>query len=208
MLTAVPVLTNADGLTMLCGILPVTLKSFTAHPGSTGVDLVWQEDNSQPFSRYEIEYGVSGSSFTRIGSLPYISGSHSYTFIHFWPVAGKNYYRLKKIAENGKYSYSQIIMAQLPEASTVNSGKIRLYPNPVTSATTLRYEAASRQWIGIEVFSSAGKSVIHKKQLAEKGSNLIPLPEAIALPTGIYLIQINTGSGNIMDKLVVRRQES
>ncbi len=201
-LTMAPVLTNALGINTICGVLPVAVKNFTASIRGKEVDLSWQAENGLGFSRFEVEYGAGSQSFSRIGSVNYKQDIHQYNHTHASPIAGRNYYRLKKIENDGKYTYSQTLTVNLQE---IPAGKLLLYPNPASSSTTLQYQSQAKQWITIQAFDYSGKTVINKKHLAQKGRNSISLPEIALLNTGLYLVVVDDGVNKINEKLVIKR---
>ncbi len=99
-------------LQILCGNpLPIILASFTGQKQETTVLLKWQTATEQNNKEFEIERRTDGSKFEKIGiitSKNNIAGS-SYTYVDAYPLSGNNYYRLKSVDIDGKYSYSNSV---------------------------------------------------------------------------------------------------
>ena len=100
------------------GGLPVKLENFKAiKDGSSKARLerkVGIEDNVKG---YEIERSGNGVNFTRIGFVP-ASGARNYNYTDDQIMSGQNFYRLKTVDKDGKYSYGYIV--------SVNASKVLL----------------------------------------------------------------------------------
>jgi hypothetical protein len=92
--------------------LPLTWGSFTVAEQNSHVYLNWTTLQEINTSRFIVEKSVDGSTFTAIGEVSAAGNSTAttgYTFIDFHPAAGNvNYYRLKQIDINNRYTYSSI----------------------------------------------------------------------------------------------------
>lgn len=108
--------------------LPISLTSFTSTNTGKSVLLVWKtaELNNAYFA---IERSINGTSFSEIGRVKSIGNSsqpQQYTYEDFSFSRGKNYYRLKQVDADGRFTYSKIVNADF-----LTSPTIKLYPNPV-----------------------------------------------------------------------------
>jgi hypothetical protein len=68
---------------------------------------------------------------TRIDSKGNSSQPQSYTYTDNAPLKGANFYRLKQVDPDGKFSYSKIISIDFAPS------QIKLYPNPVKNMLTV-----------------------------------------------------------------------
>ncbi len=185
-----------------CGVLPITLESFTASLEGSSVNLNWQISGNINISYFEIEHSTDGVNFYKIGTTDFINDVSKYNFIHQSPDAGKNFYRLKMVDIDGKFSYSNILLVNLNN-STEN--KLLIYPNPASSYMALQFNADSRQETQISVFDNAGKKLIDKNIIAEKGKNYLTIEDVKNFSDGVYLIRLNIGSQLFIEKFVIRR---
>jgi subtilisin-like proprotein convertase family protein len=117
-----------SGNTPTCGVLPVNLLSFTGKLIGGHSQLQWQTTAEINTSNFIIEHSLDRLIFNSIGAIQTSENSNnlkSYGFTHPTPKIGNNYYRLKTIDRDGKFSYSNII-----ELNMVNRQDIIIYPNP------------------------------------------------------------------------------
>lgn len=185
-----------------CGVLPLVLTSFTAAVNDGSVNLYWHIENEIDFSYFEIEYSTDDVNFSQIGSVNYLNNVSNYHFIPQSPQAGKNFYRLRLVDIDGKYTYSNI----LPVNISSNGNELLIYPNPASNYISLQLNSDGRQLINVVIFDNVGKCLISKNILAEKGDNYISLPDVKNLPSGIYLMKVNTGSKMFVEKFVVEKR--
>lgn len=118
------------------GVLPVRLLSFSATAcNNKQACLSWAVDNEQQLSHYQLEKSADGIRFEALQSIPaHNTGIRdNYSTKDLSPFAGDNYYRLKMVDRDGKFSYSPI--------ERVNFGKpvsVTVQPNPASDRLTLQ----------------------------------------------------------------------
>jgi len=109
-------------------LLPVQLGDFKASRINNTVKLEWNSLEEVNSASYTVERSADGMKFTAIGSVPAKGVAGSYTFTDASPLTSSNYYRLKPVDRDGKFSLSKIVkvnFSQLPG--------IRVSPNPASS---------------------------------------------------------------------------
>lgn len=169
-------------------VLPLKLLDFTAslHQNET-VQLAWATANEDNVSHFEVER----SSETQSIFAPLLkqnaigSGNHSYTAVDPAPVSGLNYYRLKMVDKDGRFSYSKTVNIKTGRAA---QGLV-VYPNPVTHTLMLSHIAASADAI-IRISYADGKEVLTKKLLAGAVQSTV---DVSSLKTGWYMLTLKTG---------------
>jgi PKD repeat protein len=80
---------------------------------------------------------------------------------------------------------------------------INVFPNPTTGTFTLELTASTSQNVNIRIFNTLGASVYTEQDVLVSGKTLNVI-HLTGIPEGIYYIRIETGSGNIIQKLVIR----
>jgi hypothetical protein len=185
-----------------CGVLPVVLKNFSATLNGSAVNLDWQIENGIDFSYFGVEYSSDGINFSNIGKVDFINTVSDYSYAHQIPNAGKNFYRLKMVDIDGKYSYSNIVFINL---STVVENRLLLFPNPASGQLTVQFSSNEKQHADISVFDNTGKRLVQKNIIAERGINYLSLEEIKNFPDGIYLVKVNITARLFIEKFVVRR---
>lgn len=118
------------------GVLPVRLLSFSASACNNKQACInWLVEGEQQVSHYQLEKSADGIRFESSQSVPArntgIRDNYSTTDVQ--PFAGDNYYRLKMVDRDGKFSYSPV--------ERVNFGKpvsVTIQPNPAYHKITLQ----------------------------------------------------------------------
>jgi hypothetical protein len=103
------------------------------------------------------------------------------------PLKGINYYRLKQVDADGKYSISATRSVWVN-----NDGKLNVYPNPVTSG--LLYIKANIKITGIKITDLNGKTIL-------KNFNSISLNidhiNVSSFMRGTYFIEVITNKNEV-----------
>jgi len=109
-------------------ILPLTLLNFNGNKQTAYNMLAWNtaiEENTKVFN---VELSMENGQWKTIGTVAANgSGSGSYSFNHYKPATGKNWYRLQMVDVDGTFTYSNIILLNNRAEGDVS---IRVYPNP------------------------------------------------------------------------------
>ena len=80
-----------------------------------------------------------------------------------------------------------------------------LYPNPSTGNFTIYLELSYKQSVGIKILNLSGKiAYLNPVKTYESGKNTIHF-NLNDLPTGIYFVQIKTGSQQFVKKLIINK---
>lgn len=162
--------------------LPVQWLSFDARLQNEQVELSWKttaEDNNRFF---EVERSATGSRWEVIGQCPASNSDdaiHSYSFRDLAPGAGNNFYRIRQVDNDGKYSYSRVIKLYF----TSNKIVLRVFPNPVTNGqlnVLLNAPAA------IRIVDVSGR--ILRQQQVGAGQQTLSVQ---SMAKGMYWLQVN-----------------
>jgi subtilisin-like proprotein convertase family protein len=120
---------------------PVNLLSFTGKIVSSQSQLQWQTVTESNTANFIIEHSIDGFTFNAIGTIAAAGNSNSlknYGFTHHTPKIGNNYYRLKTIDRDGKFSYSQVVLLNM-----ANRQDIIVYPNPARDYIIIEHPRSS-----------------------------------------------------------------
>ncbi len=178
------------------GTLPITLSSFTATRKSKSIMLNWQtvsETNSAYFS-VERKAG-NNNTFTPIGKVTSKGNSNQlqqYSFEDVSPLSGTNYYRLKQVDADGKFTYSKTVKVDF--GSTVT---LKLYPNPVKDVLQLEgLNASSSNQLSI---ADASGKVVANTTVTGITTYIWNLKQ---LPGGVYYLSVKSDNTNASIKFV------
>ncbi|MES2773843.1 MAG: T9SS type A sorting domain-containing protein [Bacteroidota bacterium] len=180
---------NNSGTTCSGESLPVTFGPVTATEKNCNVYLGFSWLNQQNNKQFEIEHSATGANTWKtiaiLGNTGN-NGNNQYSYVHSSPVAGNNYYRIKQVDTDGRFSYSKTVMTM---SRCNGGGNIVSYPNPVH--TTLNIVLPAN--IGksqIKITDAAGKLI--SNTTTQQSFNTI---NTELLPAGgLYLLQVVNGN--------------
>ena len=178
--------------------LPVTLVNFTATRKDTKVLVNWTTATEQHNDYFIVERSGDGRNFVPIAKVKAKGNSNrlvNYELTDSLPLAGTNYYRLKQVDVDGKFTYSPIAVVKM----NGQDATIYLYPNPVT--TFARINAAPNAKFAARIATSQGSLI-----LSLKGDvNQINAAINSALPrmtSGLYILTLQNDTGQQTIKMV------
>jgi Secretion system C-terminal sorting domain len=175
--------------------LPVTWLYVQGQLQTNGALIKWATGSESNAARFEIEHSTNGTAYTKIGATPAAGNStvtSRYEFIHPSPVTGKNFYRIKQIDLDGRFTYSAVVVLYNISAKTVI-----ITPNPVQHSTTIYFKDASAKTI--RLLKANGQLVL--TQLVQPGSSS-QLLDMNNLPAGLYMLQVQTGNETEVFKII------
>lgn len=116
-------------------VLPVSLLNFTAMLHENKSILKWTTIDEINSNKFDVEYSTNGIEWKRIGSVSSlnIAGTNNYNFTDQNHIYGTNYYRLKMIDGDGRFTYSPI---RTIDVNKINASFV-IAPNPAASATKI-----------------------------------------------------------------------
>ena len=191
--------TDLAGSQTITGSLPLTLLSFTASTANAqAVKLQWATTSEINTKHFEVEWSGNGQQFTNIASLPAAGNSSQtlqYNYLHSQPVRGNNFYRLKMVDIDGRFTYSPVIVIN----SAAASSSVKIFPNPVTDILQLSIQSEKRETIVYKLYSADGKFIASKKAELMKGSNLLSWNIQHLIPGNYFL----SATGNRFETIKV-----
>lgn len=176
-------------------VLPVSLLSFTATKQQQSVLLNWQTANEINNNYFSVERSNAiNRVFTEINKV-YSKGNasqkQSYNTTDLKPLQGWNYYRLKQVDKDGKFSYSSIASVYFDDGLV-----IAVYPNPANSYI---YVVGLKQDVqnNISITDINGKTVL--TATTNQSSTKINIQN---LASGVYYINIIQNGNSFKQKFV------
>ncbi len=172
-------------------ILPVQLKSFTATKKDNNVILNWTAANEINLSGYEVEKSKDGRNFEAIHFVK-ATKNIAYNFIDN-NVNATTYYRLKMMDNNGKFTYSNIVIV-----NNKNEVSANIYPNPAKNEVVINNLTGSNN---ISIVNGIGQVVLQKSNVVASTVNI----DISALANGFYNVLIKKDGESKIIKLVVQK---
>jgi hypothetical protein len=185
--------------------LPVNLSSFTAVPSNAAMKLSWTTSVETNNHGFDVERSIDKSVWA---SLTFIQGQgnsntakeYSYSDNSITK-AGKYYYRLKQIDNNGGYKFSDITEADyvLPTAYSLNQN----YPNPFNPNTMISYSLPLASNVKVSIYNAIGETVQILENGFKSAGNYSVSFNAANMPSGIYFYRIEAGNFSQVRKMML-----
>ncbi len=155
-----PVLTNVQKTVIGNTSLPVKLQSFTGKLNSNKtVALKWQSATEINMDKYIVEKSVDASKYYVLSNVAAQNKTNAiYQFTDEQVSKGSNYYRLQMIENNGKYSYSNIVVVLLE-----NNSSITVFPNPAKDYINIESKGVKQ----VTVTDCFGRIVVQLNNITE-----------------------------------------
>lgn len=181
------------------GPLPIRLIDFKATKKGAGIAIDWvtaTETNNQYFEIEKSSDGLNWQLLATVKGQGTSSYTHTYQQIDNNPFANKNYYRLKQVDQDGKFTYSNISVVDMQ--SGIYNNILSVSPNPVGSnnATITLYANDKAQPATLYIYDINGKLVKEYNWHLIPGINKYSLNNLNDLPGGIYNISVRGLQGN------------
>ena len=172
--------------------LPIELLNFSVQKSSGSAIVKWVTLTELDNDHYELERSEDGKEFYTIGKVLGSGTSYNnieYSFVDKSPLSGINYYRLKQVDYDGKYSYSRVRSLSFKDAS---QSQISVFPNPTNQELSLMTENKSGE-VTVKILDVRGQVVT--TQFYESGTWKQSMKIDISsLSEGMYLIDIIGGT--------------
>jgi alpha-tubulin suppressor-like RCC1 family protein len=159
--------------------LPVTLSNFTVAKINGHALLNWSTSSEENTQSFIIEHSTNGNDYTQIGKAAAEGNSsevENYSFTDNDPAAGTNYYRLRMVDKDGRFTYSEIRVLNFDGAIT-----IVVYPNPTEDMLTITGVEAGMQ---LRLIAVDGR--VLSTQLAKGNTEIMHVRQ---FASGIYIVQ-------------------
>ena len=190
--------TNIDmGAIEFAAVLPVKISTFNAKLANGRTQLNWTVGTEDNVTHYEVERSNNGVDFTKIAVVT-ATKANKYTTLDGAPQIGLNYYRLKTIDNDGKFSFYGSI--QSVKVNALANAGVKVYPNPIKGnkvSVSMNGHAAGTYHYKLVNGSGA---IAQQGPLVYDGNTDISL--TINVPAGLYVLQLNNGSVTIQTKLI------
>jgi hypothetical protein len=183
-------------------VLPLNIINFTATLQNKTAALVWLVQNEQQVDKYIVERSEDGIHFEAQGiRFSRNASSATYNFNDDLSAYTKTvvYYRIQQVNKSGAVFYTRIILFNLGKAKPV---EIQSYPNPMVDQLTVVVPVLTKQEGTITLSDPSGKAVVIKHVTFEKGVNNIVLTDVARLPSGLYLLKVQTNEETFTQKVV------
>ena len=178
-------------------VLPVTITSFRGETAGSINKLYWSTSTEINNYGFELERSADGINYSKITFVATkANGGNStsqlsYNFDDIKPLPGINYYRLKQIDKNGKFSYSGVVTLSRRLTEITLS---KVFPNPATTELNVVITSPRAEKLTIIVTDLRGKVVMQTSTNVVLGENQQQLNVA-KLAGGTYMVKVICADG-------------
>jgi hypothetical protein len=149
----------------------------------------WATASETNTDRFEIEHSTNGVNYNKVGTKTAAGNSSStqyYEFVHASPISGRNYYRIKQIDLDGRFTYSSIIVLQNNDTRT----KAIIAPNPVINTLSLFFSETGNKTI--QLMNMDGRILLTQTINGANSTHTINMEQ---MPAGMYILRVVTNKG-------------
>lgn len=169
-------------------ILPIVLSGFTGTASGCTATLNWQSSLEQNSSFYAVEHSIDGTTFVEAGKIPskniYTGASYGYNYDNL--SSGNNFFRLRMVDLDGKFTYSRVV-------SVTGSGAcgdglaVKVSPNPTTNLLNVTGLSTGSK---LSLFNTDGKKMT---EITATGTSQTMYLDMYA--KGVYNLRVQSVSG-------------
>lgn len=179
----------------LTGTLPIELILFEGKQVYNLTILSFTTATQVNNDYFSIERSSDGRSFSEIGQVKGAGTSYEpqeYSFTDEHPLHGKNYYRLRQVDFDGKYSYSPVVTASFGKASLMT-----LAPLPATESIQFRLEQPAATDGVYQIYDLNGRLLQSGDIPAETREQALNISD---LPEGAYALRLLIGQEAMVEQ--------
>jgi hypothetical protein len=180
--------------------LPVSLKSFNGTNKGTSVLLKWSTLSEQNNAGFDVLRKSGHSDFEVVGNVTGAGNSNdvsNYSFTDYNPLPGTNYYQLKQIDYDGKFSLSDVVALN----SSSGNQELKIYVNEGGKLIASVFSKKALNTSAIVLTDLSGKVIFSKDMPLQEGENTISL-NVDGLVKGIYAASLVTSENKVSTKFV------
>jgi hypothetical protein len=181
--------------------VPVKFLSFNATLNTNRtVNLKWKTANEVNHKMFIVEKSSDGVLYTPIETIVTqdLKDLNIYSAVDYSPNEGVNYYRLKQIDINNKYSYSRIIAINVEK---YESNAFSIFPNPVNDLLSLKINSTSKTKANIVITDVSGREIKVVQLDLIKGFQSTSI-QLNGLKQGVYFIRMSFNNQMITERFV------
>ena len=181
-------------------VLPITLTNLTATKNKNVANINWTTLSEANNKGFEVEKSTDGRNFTSLEFVPSQGNSkNNYTTIDKAPKVGVNYYRLKQIDIDGRFTYSSIVSVKFDKEDIAS---FSFFPNPASNVLKVNIGLVENENASIRLINSVGQTIIFKTINKLNASSTLSF-DISNVASGNYYLEIKDGTNRSIEKVVI-----
>lgn len=178
--------------------LPLQLLRFYATKNERDILLNWVVNTETPNTRYEVQRSLNGIQFETAGTLNG-SGAVQQNHLYVLTDAGvfarfaqtKNFYYRLAIHENGRLTYSPIVLVRNDNGT--NNWVQAIFPNPFRDKINISLLLEEDETVHIKIINAAGQVISRQNHSLAKGIHGLGI-YLHNQPAGMYQVELQKGT--------------
>lgn len=180
------------------GSAPVTLIAFSARHKDNGVSIDWTTSQELNNSYFQVERSSDGSSKWSVIATVIGAGNsqvvRNYNSYDATPLSGVNYYRLKQVDNDGKFTYSNTVAVKMD----LQRMGVTVLTNPFYNTLSVNFESSTSQMVTARLVDITGKQLAVERWSLVNGSTRKEFSSISGLQHGMYILSILNKNGEIL----------
>ncbi len=180
------------------GPAPVTLTAFSARHKGAGVSIDWTTSQELNNNYFQVERSSDGSSNWSVIATVIGAGNsqvvRNYNSYDATPLSGVNYYRLKQVDNDGKFTYSNTVAVKMD----LQKMGVSVLTNPFYNTLSVNFESSTSQMVTARLVDITGKQLAVERWSLENGSTKKEFSSVNGLQHGMYILSIVNKNGEIL----------
>ncbi|MFY0672097.1 MAG: T9SS type A sorting domain-containing protein [Bacteroidia bacterium] len=180
--------------------VPVTWFEFEANKLNDKVLVDWATATEVNNSHFEVQRSLDGTNWEVLGVQSGMGTYHDisrYNFTDANPVYGVNFYRIKQIDYDGKFSFTDVRRVDFTANLRLDS---RLYPNPANESLSIELYDQDIETINYTIVDLSGAVVLQGE--VNSGFESIGTSE---LKEGVYMLNLQKGDVIKTNRFIIAR---
>jgi hypothetical protein len=182
--------------------LPVTFIDFSGRVAEGKAFLQWSTSEEFNNHSFDIEKSTSGTSFSKIGNVSANRGTggtiKKYNFTDDHLAGNINFYRLKQVDTDGKFSYSKVITLR----TELSDNSVKIFPSPFKNNINISVNALTNEKLDVHIIDQSGRTVKQYSMQVSPGINSFNISNLSDLTPGTYVIRLKGKTTYYQHKLV------
>jgi uncharacterized repeat protein (TIGR01451 family) len=182
--------------------IPVILKTFVAQNNNNAVLLKFTTASEPGLNNFIIERSNDGITYNLIGSLLPKGADYSggaYSFEDGSPYSGINFYRLKMVDKDQRFTYSWIVIVQFNNKDQ----QVKIFPNPANDNLYITFTSMNAPEIFSCLLTDASGKNIWVADLNTTIRNTLSV-NTTTLPDGIYFVSVKNNHFAYRQKVIIK----
>jgi hypothetical protein len=159
--------------------LPVQLVAFAARPaGPAAAQLTWATASEASSAHFEVQRRAEGTAWATLGRVAAAGSSaarRTYDYLDAAAPAGRSYYRLRQVDQDGTAAYSPV------QAVVLGGAGLALHPNPASQGAAILTGTAPGA--AVQVLDALGRAV------ASAQADSAGTARLVGLAPGLYVVR-------------------